>query len=169
MVITVIASGYLYLNQKPAEQATEDQTLTPQPSGPLYVYFANGERGPLLEPEKQALRTDEFTGNTVLTEAENYTLEYFPADQTFNIVLLGNNLRASRVAAEQDLLNRFQITEEQACSLRVTVGTIVSVSQEFSGRQLGLSFCPGRVDLPEAVNDPNEAGTSGGVQPDVAL
>ena len=169
MVITVIASGYLYLNQKPVEESTQAPEPTPQESGPLYAYSSNGERGPLLEPEKQAIRTDEFTGNTVLTEKENYNLEYFPADQTFNIVLLDRNLRAARVAAEQDLLTRFQITQEQACSLNVMVGTIVSVSQEFSGRQLGLSFCPGRVDLPETVNDPSEAGGSGGQQPDVSL
>lgn len=169
MVATLVVSVYLYTHQTPVSTGEEPLVETPQDLGPLYVYSPTGERGPLLEPVKNALQVDSTTGNAILAEQENYILEYFPENHTFNITLLGNNLRESRITAEQELLRQFSITQEQACSLKVMVGTIVSVSQEFSGRQLGLSFCPGRVDLPESVSDPLEAGSSSSVQPDTAL
>lgn len=167
MVITIIVSIYLYTHQESAV-APEDNVPV-QETGPLYAYSANGERGPLIDPTKEAVRVDNETGNAVLAEQPTYSLEYFALDRTFTIALLDRNLREARIVAERDLLTRFNLTEEQACSLNVLVSTIASVSQEFSGRQLGLSFCPGRVDLPTEVNDPAEPGSSTSVQPDVAL
>lgn len=168
MVITAIASVYLYTHQTPTPTA-QSPANTIQKPGPLYAYSANGERGPLLEPAKEALSIDQSSGDMVLTEKPEYILEFFPGDNTFNITLLNTNLRASRLAAEQDLLTRFRLTEEQACSLNVMVGTIASVSQQFSGQQLGLSFCAGRVDLPTTVDDPLTPGASTSIQPDTAL
>lgn len=170
MVITIIASIYLYTQQEPKAVIPDANQNTPvQETGPLYAYSANGERGPLIDPTKEAVTVDASTGNTVLAEKPNYNLEYFALDRTFTITLLDRNLREARIAAEQDLLVRFNLTEEQACSLNVSVGTVVSVSQEFSGQSLGLSFCAGRVDLPTEVSDPIAPGSSTSTQPDVAL
>ncbi len=170
-VVALIATAYLYVKQKnmpvtPVDQAPQNRVVD---NGPLYVYSANGDQGPLLVPTDNALSVDGATGNALLSEQKTYTLEYFADGKTFNITLLDKNLRQARLDAEKDLLDRFQITQEQACSLSVNVGTVIGVSQEFSGRSLGLSFCSNRVDLPTEVTDGLAPGSSGGQSPDVSL
>jgi hypothetical protein len=169
VVIAIIVSIYLHAKQKNqnTEAAIEEPAVVE--TGPLYAYSADGTQGQLIDPNAKALRIDSATGNALLQETTEYTLEYFANGKSFNITLLGTNLRQSRINAEQELLSRFGITSEQACSLEVHVGTIVSVSAEFSARELGLSFCPERVDLPVNVNDATPKGTSGGSVPDVSL
>src|SRR6187401_2179689 len=101
MVVTLIASVYLYTHQKPAPLATDQEpTNGAQETGPLYAYSANGERGPLVDPTKEAISIDPTTGDTVLSDQPNYILEFFGDDRTFTITLLGSNLRESRIKAE---------------------------------------------------------------------
>jgi hypothetical protein len=170
-LVALIGTVYLYSHQpqKPTVDSTSVLSDPGSPTEPLYAYAANGTRGPLIDPTKNAQNTSPETGNSLLADTPKYIFEYFEAGRTFNITLLDTNLREARVAAEKDLLQRFSLTEEQACSLQVTVGTLVSISQEYAGKNLGLSFCANRIDLPTAATDAAPAGSSAGIQPDAAL
>jgi hypothetical protein len=155
VLIAIVVSIYLHVTQnKQTTETLPDDSGVVAVTAPLYAYSADGTQGPLIDPTFKAVRVDSDTGNTLLQETSNYALEYFADGQSFNITLLGTNLRQARLDAEQELRARFGLTEEQACLLEVHVGTTVSVSEEFSARELGLSFCPNRLDLP-TTNDPS--------------
>lgn len=72
----------------------------------------------------------------------------YNSDSTVLITLLSEPLSSARLAGETALRSFFPLTDAQLCSLKVTVATIYSVNAQFSGENLGLSFCPGSVKLP---------------------
>ncbi len=72
-----------------------------------------------------------------------YSIFYVEADKTFHITLLQEPLRSVRAQAEQTLLKKLSVTEQQACSLVVYVGTPGQVNEYYAGKEIGLSFCPG--------------------------
>lgn len=86
-------------------------------------------------------------GLTPTINTTPYSIFYAEADQSFHITLLKTPLKEMRKQAEQALLKKLGLTEAQACNLVVYVGTPGSVSEEYAGMELGLSFCPGAVAL----------------------
>jgi hypothetical protein len=76
-----------------------------------------------------------------------YSIMYVDADQSFNISLWTEPIGDVRKQAEQDLLNRLGIGEQDACFLRYSVLVPYSVSPLYSGKNLGFSFCPGATQL----------------------
>ncbi len=76
-----------------------------------------------------------------------FILLYSEMDQGFLMTLLATPLTEVRREAEQEFLKRLQISEREACFLSVSVGVPVSISDTFSGRDLGLSFCPNSIPL----------------------
>lgn len=123
---------------------------------PFYVYSSNGERGPLIDPESHAAIVDAKSGDMLLEAGEGFLLEYRSRVGAFRILLSGSNLRESRLAGERDLLALFQITQDQACNLKVRVEAdiLARQSQLYAGRNLGLSFCKGSVSL-RGINSAN--------------
>ncbi len=92
-------------------------------------------------------------GMYALTTLENETTTSFgvifnEADGSFAIGLESEPLGETRRQAEQYLLSLLGITDQALCSLNVYVGTTVYVNTFYAGKNLGLSFCPGSVQLP---------------------
>ena len=67
----------------------------------------------------------------------------------FDIVLLKEPLGTVRFKAEQFLVDRLGITEQQACSLNYSIGAPYWVNTIYSDKNLGFSFCPGATVLPK--------------------
>lgn len=87
-------------------------------------------------------------GNTIFAEDTNwYSIEYFTADKTFNVTLLNTDLLEARAQAQNKLLEKLNITKEDLCKIKVYVGVPFSYNEELAGQSLGVSFCPGSVDL----------------------
>jgi hypothetical protein len=76
-----------------------------------------------------------------------YQLFYFEADKSINVVLLTEPFGDIRKVAESQLLTRLGISEKDACSMDIRVSVPSFASESLSGRNLGLSFCPGSVQL----------------------
>ncbi len=76
-----------------------------------------------------------------------YSMTYFVEDNSFAIDISGKPLAAYREKASNYLLNTLQISEEEACQLHVYVGVSHATDPQRSGKNLGLSFCPGGVEL----------------------
>jgi len=72
---------------------------------------------------------------------------FYFADGGIAITLLQEPLHTARQAAEAALVARTGLSEARLCDFDVRVGTPVSVSEVFSGRDLELSFCEGSVNL----------------------
>ena len=105
---------------------------------------------------QQPVKVKDFTknyqaatpGNGLLVDNGQYSISYSTSDQSFLITLESKPLKTARAAAEQDILNRLNITQAQACQLKVSVKVPLNVDPNYAGNELGLSFCPGSVPLP---------------------
>ena len=76
-----------------------------------------------------------------------FSMTYFAESNSFAIDISGKPTEEYRRKAGAYLLESLQITEAEACQLRVYLGVSHSVDPNLSGRNLGLSFCPGSVEL----------------------
>lgn len=74
---------------------------------------------------------------------------YDSSQQIFMVALTKEPLADSRSHAEQFLLSTLGITQPELCSLNYYVGTTVGVNEFYAGKNLGFSFCPGAVQLPQ--------------------
>lgn len=78
----------------------------------------------------------------------SYAISYTDTDQSFEITLLKEPLGDYRKLAEQQLMERLDITATAACGLRYWVSTPTWVNAKYSTKNLGFSFCPGATVLP---------------------
>ena len=76
-----------------------------------------------------------------------YQIFYYAKDGSIVISLQSEPLALARVIAERELISRLGVTEQELCSLNIRVSTPASVNEEFSGRELGLSFCQNNITL----------------------
>jgi len=76
-----------------------------------------------------------------------YSILFGESDSSFTISLDAIPLDATRERASRDLLMMLDITEEEACKLNVQVGVTYYVDEALSGKDLGLSFCPDKINL----------------------
>ncbi len=89
-------------------------------------------------------------GYQVTTDEETtYSILYYPNTTGFLVSLLAEPLGASRLAAEKELKAKLGLSTTQICELQVQVFTSISVNETYAGQDLGLSFCPGAVKLPQ--------------------
>lgn len=78
-----------------------------------------------------------------------YEVMYVERTQFFNIGLFHEPIGAFRKEAERYLMGRLGLTQSQMCRLQYTVAVPDSVNSSYATQQLGFSFCPGSVSLPE--------------------
>ncbi len=72
-----------------------------------------------------------------------YQILYYVPDDSYVISLLSTPVRDVRIEAETEFLSIVKLSKKEACTLKVLVSTPNDVSEKFSGRNLGLSFCMG--------------------------
>ncbi len=72
-----------------------------------------------------------------------YQIVYYAPDDSYIISLYSTPVRDVRVSAEEEFLSIVSLSKKEACTLKVLVGATNDVSEKFSGRNLGLSFCMG--------------------------
>ncbi|MEK9173952.1 MAG: hypothetical protein AAB845_01675 [Patescibacteria group bacterium] len=93
------------------------------------------------DPVSLSQTTPDSYGNTIFAEdAHWYSIEYFTADKTFNVVLLNVDLLEARVQAQNKIIEKLNITKEDLCKLKVYVGVPFSYNEELAGQSLGMSF-----------------------------
>lgn len=78
-----------------------------------------------------------------------YVITYISATQYFNVALLQEPIGPVRKDAEQYLMTRLGISQNQMCQLDYMVSVPDRVNSQYSGINLGFSFCPGATVLPE--------------------
>jgi hypothetical protein len=82
-------------------------------------------------------------------DSASYSILYYPNNSGFLISLLKEPIGQSRLEAERFLKRKVSLTPDQFCKLHVQVFTSVDVNGNYAGQDLGLSFCPGSVKLPQ--------------------
>ncbi len=89
------------------------------------------------------------SGCAAKSSSPDYYVVYRPSAKAFVIGLTKEPIGQSRQEAEQFLMNTLGITQTQMCDLNYFVLTTVDVNSNYSGKNLGFSFCPGAVTLPQ--------------------
>ena len=80
---------------------------------------------------------------------DNYTVYYNSVPQSFTIELTKEPIGRARLDMEQFMLTTLGLIEEQLCSLNYYVGVTIYVNAQYTGKNLGFSFCPGATVLPQ--------------------
>ncbi len=162
IAVLVFAVGvYLLLSTR-----TPDPVYTELPAGApatstyqvvaenAYIAVATPTGDILISDPRQRESTVQMgDGLYALTTLANETSTTFgvifnEADGSFAVGLEAEPLGETRRQAEQYLLSLLGVPEAELCQLNVYVGTTVYVNAFYSGKNLGLSFCPGSVQLP---------------------
>ncbi len=86
-------------------------------------------------------------GTGLIDQDEAYQIFYYAPDKSLSIVLMAEPFAKIRLVAEEQLKNRLGLSEAQICAMNVRVNIPVMSSESLSGQNLGLSFCPGSVQL----------------------
>jgi hypothetical protein len=81
------------------------------------------------------------------TDDRGYQLLFVENAQEFLITLFSAPLGETRSLAEEDFIERLDISEYDACRLKVSVRALDSIDPAYREKELGLSFCPGSVSL----------------------
>lgn len=76
-----------------------------------------------------------------------FSVAYFEEDGSFAISLTGKPFALYHEKASRYLLDTLKISEAEACTLNVYVGVTYDTDPSLSGKNFGLSFCPGSVQL----------------------
>ncbi len=149
--IFLVAGSFIYIVRYVANSGvSEPRTET----GPI-VSLPGSDNRPAVSVRNPAQSTN-FTdiGSGVYTSDERqlgkeagFSMSYFSEDGSIAIDVSGKPLATYREKASRYLLEELQITEAEACTLNVYVGVTYETDQALSGKNLGLSFCPGSVEL----------------------
>lgn len=83
------------------------------------------------------------------TTSPPYVIDFIDATDFFNIGLFKEPIAQSRKAAEQYLMVHLGISQSQMCELQYMVSVPTRVNEFYSIMNLGFSFCPGSVAIPE--------------------
>jgi hypothetical protein len=78
-----------------------------------------------------------------------YDITYESATRYFNISLLAEPIGQTRLAAQTYLMEKLGIAESEMCQLDYMVSVPDWVNDFYAGYDLGFSFCPGAVALPQ--------------------
>jgi hypothetical protein len=81
-------------------------------------------------------------------ETAPYLISYISPTTFFNIALLQEPIGQSRLKVEAHLLNILGLSKDEMCALNYSISVPNSVNSNYSGMNLGFSFCPGAVKLP---------------------
>ncbi|MGH7175135.1 MAG: hypothetical protein ACREGR_02125 [Minisyncoccia bacterium] len=126
-------------------------------NGPLTVndFFHNG----ITEPDAQNLGNYYLAGSAGYctkggicphgATTTDFNVTYDAIQQFFTIALTDEPIGAARLESEQFLETTLGISQAQMCSLRYYLGTDVYTNSFYGGKNLGFSFCPGTVALPQ--------------------
>lgn len=79
----------------------------------------------------------------------DYVIYYNSGPQSFTIALTEEPIGQSRLDMEQFMLTTLGMSQQQLCSLNYYVGVTRYVNEQYTGKNLGFSFCPGATPLPK--------------------
>lgn len=78
-----------------------------------------------------------------------FLVMYISETQFFTIELLQEPIGEARTQVELYLEQHLGLTPNDLCKLNYTLSVPVSVNQDYAGKNLGFSFCPGATVLPK--------------------
>lgn len=90
---------------------------------------------------KTAPKIDKSGDVYIKNDPSTYQILYVSKFDQFLISILSSPFETVRLEAEQSFINSLEITEQEACSLNVSITTPSFVNSDESGKSYKLSFC----------------------------
>jgi len=80
--------------------------------------------------------------------ADNFSVLYNGEQQTFIIDLTKEPIGQARLDMEKFIVRTLGVSGRALCNLNYRVGVTIYVNPQYTGKNLGFSFCPGATALP---------------------
>ncbi len=100
---------------------------------------------PVIEHKQTEVVNNVLYRNTNANDI--YNIYYNEEEGLILILLYDEDLARARDMAEAQLTKIFPQTKGELCDMNVSIQTNEHVNKYFSGKNLGLSFCPGSLEL----------------------
>lgn len=159
--LTAVIIGYLFLTAEEPAPVEPSPTTSEFPDGGeqevVPVFGVQSRSGSImqtrnfLEDEDVELVSESYdmyrigseqgAGGRLLYEI------FYVKDGGITVSLLNEDLSFARGRAEEDLQETLDVSLLELCGMSIRVTTPLSYSEEYSGRDLGLSACPGSTQL----------------------
>lgn len=123
--IIIFLIWYGIQDQLPASTNSPTPTITATTSKTPIPTMPNFEK--IVEPTS--------TNNT-------YQIDYYAPDESYFISILATPYEKYRLEAEQALVKKYNLTQSQACSIRITISMPYFVQNEVQPTYSTFSFCP---------------------------
>lgn len=164
LLITVGATSYIYFTKKnnAVPAGTEDPGISQEV--PVDIMDPEPVTKPKLDPVIQqkveslsksskplespgVFLVDEYPIMESPAQVPDYSTLYYQDNEAISVTLYKYPLAETRLKAEENLLAKLGISRADLCKLNIEVGVTGSVNLELAGKNLGVSSCPGSVDL----------------------
>jgi hypothetical protein len=157
IVIAGIAfSLVLMLNRGEDTDTPQDAVTFPTDVGDATGSTTAQQQGSFLDspeshedPNNPGIYFIGYQPNSEDASASPYLITFTKETGYFNVAITQEPIGETRRAAEKYLMAFLRLTQERMCSLNYTVYVANSVNTQYSGTNLGFSFCPGAVQLPQ--------------------
>jgi uncharacterized protein YxeA len=154
IIVIVVAIIAFFIFQKNSPNVTsENSTGTPEALLPIATTSPyappNTAAVTIGTPEGSVTVNNFYTGakisvdqtSVLVKDAPDYNITYYVPDSSFNILIEQTPFDDVRKEAEAAFLQTLDISQSDACKLKVKVGAPISVDPDHAGQNLGLSFC----------------------------
>lgn len=142
LAVAVLVTVLFLQNGAKDDVATNDFTNLPTEAKPLVAV-------PKLDTSTYEHVADDIYLARSKTNRDKtfYEIYYYANENKIGVSLLSEPISIARELAEEDLIDMLRLSKESLCNQEISVTTPRFASPEFAGRELGLSFCPGSVQL----------------------
>ena len=157
VLVALSIAAFVFLPNRAEEPRTPGDPFGPSTGGGDYIepervsiVLADGStaRVPNFMSEQPEWASDETGYQVAGSEESAFHILFFEDGAGFLVSLLKEPLRDVRAQAEAELRSTLQLSDSELCKLNIDVAVARDVNDRFSGKNLGLSFCPGAIELP---------------------
>ncbi len=97
---------------------------------------------PTLFPSPKSLDTKKYESLIYEDPNKNFQIIFISKEKQYQIFINNSPFDTYRTQAENAFLSLLNISKEEACKLKVTIGTPYFVNPNEAGQIYSLSFCP---------------------------
>lgn len=130
-------SQNINLQNKQPQQTGSVDTKRIEISGVSVADFINKQSLSIPNKSDKKVQPSFYT----IAKTADYNIFYIPADELFFISVTSYPFDEHRAVAQQELLKKLEITQEDACKLNVDITTPSYANPDKAGEIYGLSFC----------------------------
>ncbi len=152
LLVVVLAwqTWRLYFSEEPTPTVPEKKVEEKIPSGILPIETQKNYDKFSISTDEENVEVMDFrenvlesnsAGEMLLVDEKDYQIVYYAPDQSFLMTLYTLPIPETQKKAEDALLRILNISKEEACRLKVSIGVPYQLDPNYIGVRLPLGFC----------------------------